>query len=83
MRETRAIGIADTLRAKLDGLRGDYAGIRFGGVFFRAQTATYELDTSLYHVIVDYQILFEFLPEFENFTIHPRNPIATQRSKTL
>lgn len=78
--QSRAIAIADSLRAKLDGVRGDYAGIRFGGIFYRSQSATFEPLTQLFHVIVTFRILFQFLDSFQSLTLNPRKPIATQRS---
>lgn len=73
-----ATGLADALRQKLDGFHGDYQGIRFGGIFYRTQTAMVEYEPSLFHIIVEFRILFQFLDSFEALN---RN-IATQRSKT-
>ena len=81
--QSRALGIADTLRRKLVGVRGVFAGVRIGGIFNHSHTVGFEPQPDLQHVIVTFTILFEFLPEFENFTHQPRQPIATQRRTTL
>ena len=62
--------------------RGDYAGVRFGGMFYRSQSSDYESHADIHHVFMTFRILFEFLPEFENFTIHPRKPNAIERRIT-
>jgi len=77
--QSRAIGIADQLQAALNGVRGDYSGVRFGGIFYRSRTATYEHLAQLFHVIVTFRILFQLLDSFQSLTLNPRNPNATQR----
>jgi hypothetical protein len=80
--QSKALAIAATLKQKLDGVAGDYAGVRFGGIFYRSQSSDYESHANIHHVFMTFRILFEFLPEFENFTIHPRKPNATERRIT-
>jgi len=60
--QSRALGLSDALRARLDGLRGSFEGVNFGGVFYRAQTSAYEDDTRLFQSITTY--LFQYrIPE--------------------
>jgi hypothetical protein len=81
--QSRAIGIADTLRLKLDGVRGTYSEIRIGGIFYRSQSEAYEPHADIFHVFVNFRILFEVLAGFQNLTIHQRKPVATERRITL
>ena len=79
--QSRAIGIADALRQQLDGFRGDYMGIRFGGIFYRAQTSSWESGPEIFQVIIDFRILFQYLPSFASTVIlNQRKPNAPQRS---
>lgn len=80
--QSRALAARDTLRSKLGGIRGVYAGVNIGGMFYRSDKVAYESASDLHHVIVTFRIQFEFLPEFGNFTIHPRKPNATERRIT-
>jgi len=57
--QSRALGIADTIREALDGFRGDYQGVQFGAIFYRTQTSGYEEDTRLHQVMMDFRILFQ------------------------
>lgn len=77
--QSRALGIADTLRRTLDGARGDYMGVRFGGIFHRSRTQSFEFDPLLFQVIVDFRILFQYLDSFQAVVL---NQLETQRSKT-
>ena len=81
--QSKALWIAETIRKKLDGIRGDYAGVRFGGMFYHSQSSSYEDHANVHHVFATYRILYEFLPEFENLTLNKRNPNATERRSTL
>jgi hypothetical protein len=56
--QSRAIAISETLRTSLDGNRGQYEGVLFDGIFYRARTAAYENETKLFHIIQEYRILF-------------------------
>lgn len=81
--QSRATSIADTLKAKLDGVSGLYADIRFGGIFWRSQkAAAFETHTNLHHVLVTFRILFEVLDSFSTLTVPPRKPPATIRRLT-
>jgi hypothetical protein len=57
--QSRALAIADSLRAWLDTYHGLYDGVNFGSTFYLTQTSTYEADTRLFQVIQEYQIIFE------------------------
>jgi hypothetical protein len=59
--QSRALAIAQALRTRMDGLRGDYMFIHFGAIFFRLQTTGYESDTELHSVVATYEILFQYL----------------------
>lgn len=59
--QSRALAIADALRIRLDGYKGAYGGVCFGGVFFRAQTFSYGPDTRLFQIITEFRILFRFM----------------------
>jgi hypothetical protein len=65
--QSRAIGIADALRTRIDGMRGDYMGIRFGAILFRFQTSGYENDTELHSIVTSFEILFQYLDDFQAF----------------
>jgi hypothetical protein len=54
--QSRALALAASLRQRLDGLRGDFEGVTFGGVFYRSKTTSYEDDTRLFQAIVSYFI---------------------------
>jgi hypothetical protein len=56
--QSRALALSDALRQRLDGLRGTFEGVNFGGVFYRAQTSSYEDDTRLFQSITTY--LFQY-----------------------
>lgn len=56
--QSRALGLSDALRQRLDGMRGDFEGVHFGGVFYRAQTSSYEDDTKLFQSITTYLIQY-------------------------
>jgi hypothetical protein len=59
--QSRALAIADSLRAYLDGYSGDYENVHLGHIFFVTQTVTWETDTRLYQVITEYRIMFRYL----------------------
>jgi hypothetical protein len=81
--QSRAIGIADSLRAKLDGVRGDYLGIRFGAILYRSQTSAFESGPEIFQVVVNFQILFQFLDGFQALNQNQRKPSAPQRSNRI
>lgn len=62
--QSRALAVADSLRAFLDGYTGDYGGVRFGSILFRLQTVQYETDTRIFQVIPEYRIRFRLLDSF-------------------
>jgi hypothetical protein len=59
--QSLVLGLADALRGRLDGWRGDYMGIRFGAIFYAAQTSAFEFDTKLFAAIISFRILFRYL----------------------
>jgi len=75
--QSRALGIADELRHQLDGLRGDYLGLRIGGIFYRAQTSSYESVPEVTQVIVMFRILFTVLDLSSAVTLNPRNQLRS------
>ena len=54
--QSRTLALAASLRQRIDGLRGDFEGVTFGGVFYRAKTSAYEEDTKLFQAITSYFI---------------------------
>jgi hypothetical protein len=77
--QSRALAIADALRTRLDGFRGDYMGIHFGAIFYKLQTSGYEPETELFSVVVGFEILFQYLgtlpvidPQRQQQRQHPR-----------
>jgi hypothetical protein len=79
--QSRALGIADELRRQLDGLRGDYMGLRFGAIFFRVQTSAFEATPEIVQVVTAFRVLFTVLDDFGAVTLNPRNQPETLRSK--
>jgi hypothetical protein len=62
--QTRALWVSETLRLKIDALRGHFGGVNFGAILLRAQTAAApEIATGLFHVISDYEFIYSFCPE--------------------
>jgi hypothetical protein len=59
--QTKALALGDSLRMFLDGLRGDYEGVRFGAIFFRTLTWEYEIATTLFHITCEFRILFRLV----------------------
>ncbi len=59
--QSRGLAIADTLRNRIDGMRGDYMGVHFGAILYRYQTSGWESDTELYSIVIAFDILFQFL----------------------
>lgn len=59
--QSRALAIADSLRQKLDTLRGDVGQWRIGSCFYSTQTSTWEFDTGLTHVVTEFLIMFRYL----------------------
>jgi hypothetical protein len=59
--QSRALAIGDTLRAYLEGFRGDFEDSRFYAFFHRTQTQAWEPDTQLYQIIQEYRILYAVL----------------------
>jgi hypothetical protein len=73
--QSRALGIADSLRTRMDGMTGDYLGIHFGAILYRYQTSGYEADTELYTIVLGFDILFQYLgnfPVIDPLTQHER-----------
>jgi hypothetical protein len=82
--QSRALGMADELRRQIDGIRGDYMGLRLGGVFYRSQTWSYESGPEVFQVIQTYRILFTVLDSFHTMTLNPRiyrKPIGVKRNE--
>jgi len=60
--QSRALAIADTLRARLDGLHDfDYLSVHFGAILYKLQTTGYEPDTELFSVVISFEILYQNL----------------------
>ena len=77
--QSRALGIADEIRHQLDGLQGDYMGLHIGGIFYRAQTSSYESAPEVIQVITTYRILFTVL-DLSTVTLNPRNQLRSKSS---
>src|SRR5262245_59248868 len=60
-RQSMALSIADALRHRLDGYKGGYQGICFGGVFYRAQTSGYDVGTKLFQIVTEWRVVFRFM----------------------
>jgi hypothetical protein len=56
--QSLALGIADALRGKLDGYRGDYEGVRFAAILYRTQSSAWEPDTEIHHIVTSFQIYY-------------------------
>ncbi len=66
--QSRALGIADALREALDGATGEYLGVTFGAILYRAQTSAYEATTELHHIVTSFEFLYRItgtLPAFQ------------------
>jgi hypothetical protein len=74
--QSRALAIADTLRSRLDGATGDYLGVHFGAIFYKLQTSSYEPETELHQVVITFEILFQFLPDYPVI-----NPLQHERQQ--
>lgn len=72
--QTKVLGLADALRASLDGFVGEFEGVLFGGIFYRNQLSRYEQNTKLFEVIQEFRI-------FYRLTNHVA-PAAPNRSTT-
>ena len=59
--QTRVTALADSFRMWLDGYRATFENVRFGSVRFMNQTATFEPETMLFHVIQQYKIQYHLL----------------------
>jgi hypothetical protein len=79
--QSKALAIADSLRSYLDGMRGDFEGISFGGIFHRNQAQHYEDDTKLYHILQEYRIQYR-LPADLTAVNNRSNDRTTNRSKS-
>jgi hypothetical protein len=75
--QSRALAIADALRTRLDGMRGDYMTVHFGAIFYRLQTSGYEADTELYSVVTSFEILFQYLVAINPLPQHERHHLRT------
>lgn len=62
--QSRTLAIADSIRAHLDGYKGDYEGVHFGSIFFRLQSVFFESDTRLYQVVTEFRFWFRLLESF-------------------
>jgi hypothetical protein len=59
--QSKAIAIGDSLRAALDGYRQEFEGVRFGAIFYRAETSAYESETRLHEVMQEYRFLYQLI----------------------
>lgn len=59
--QTKALALAESLKAYLDGYRGMYEGVDFGGIFFYASTWEYEPASTIYHMSVEFRILYRLV----------------------
>ena len=79
--QSLAFGIADELRRQLDGLSGDYMGVRFGAIFYRTQTAAFDQTPEIAQVITSFRVLFTVLDNsFSAVTLNPRNQLRSKSS---
>lgn len=60
-RQSLALSMADYLRNRLDGMRGQYMDVDFGGIFYRTQTTRWESETKLFQVVQEYRILYRII----------------------
>lgn len=89
--QSEALAIADTLRGYLDGYQGDFESVHFGSIFYVQQTMTYEMDTRLFHIILEFRVAYRFLGSTAVSTAvsnrsrrsHERGSNATQSSAVL
>lgn len=72
--QSKALAIADALRIRLDGFKGGYGGVCFGGIFYRAQTFSYEADTRLFQIITEFRVVFRFM---DTVTHHKPTAVTT------
>ena len=59
--QTRVTGIADTLRAYLDGYKGVFENVDFGSIWNVNQTWTYEPDTRLFRALQEYEVMYRLI----------------------
>ena len=59
--QSRALAIADSLRAKLDTLHGSHNGWRIGHCLFEIQSWQWEEDVEIFHVIQEYRVMYSAL----------------------
>lgn len=76
--QSRVLGIADELRRQLDGLRGDFMGLRIGAIFYRAQTSSFETVPEVIQGVTMFRILFTVLDLSSAVTVNPRNQLRSQ-----
>jgi hypothetical protein len=60
--QTKALAIADSLRAAIDGFHQTFGDVRFGSILYRNQTHAWEAKTQLMHVIQVYRMQMHLLP---------------------
>ena len=56
-----ALALADSLRGALDGWHGDYEGIHFAAILYKAQTSAWEQSDELHHVVTSFDVIFRYL----------------------
>lgn len=56
--QTRALAVADSLRARLDTYTGWFENVYFGSCFHVLQTWMYEEETALFQIVQEYRIQF-------------------------
>ena len=79
--QTKALALAESLRRYLDGYRGWYEGVEFGGIFFFASTWEFEPASDLYHITVEFQILYRLIDPQPQPAVQTRsNTRTTNRS---
>jgi hypothetical protein len=59
--QSRALAIADSLRAALDTLHGDFANVHIGHFLYQTQTWSFEIETQVFQIIQEYSVQYSFL----------------------
>lgn len=59
--QTKALAIAESLKNALDGWKGTYEGVDFGGIFLYSSSWEYEPASILFHITVEFRILYRLI----------------------